>query len=360
MRTLSVALGDRSYPIHVGSGLLGDLSLILPLLVQKRVAIITNETIAPLYLEPLVAAFKSAGVDVVRVVLPDGEQYKNWQTLNLIFDALIEHRCERRTTLVALGGGVVGDMTGFAAATWQRGAPFIQVPTTLLAQVDSSVGGKTAINHPQGKNMIGAFYQPRAVIADLSTLTTLPDRELRAGLAEVVKHGLIRDAQFFEWLEANMDTLLARDPAALEHAVVRCCEIKAEVVALDEREDDLRALLNFGHTFGHAIEAGLGFGTWLHGEAIAAGMVMAADLSQRLGLLGPDAVARVEHLLAKIGLPLAGPVMPPEQYLELMSVDKKARDGALRFIVLDRIGAASIRGDVPANLVRETLHHRVA
>lgn len=360
MRTLSVALGDRSYPIHVGSGLLGDPGLILPLLPQKRVAIITNETIAPLYLEPLVAAFKSAGVDVVRVVLPDGEEHKTWQTLNLIFDALIEHRCERRTTLIALGGGVVGDMTGFAAATWQRGAPFIQVPTTLLAQVDSSVGGKTAINHPQGKNMIGAFYQPRAVIADLSTLKTLPDREMKAGLAEVVKHGLIRDAQFFGWLEANMDGLLARDPAALEHAVVRCCEIKAEVVALDEREDDLRALLNFGHTFGHAIEAGLGFGTWLHGEAIAAGMVMASDLSQRLGLLGPDAAARVERLLAKIGLPVAGPAMPPEQYLELMSVDKKARDGALRFIVLDQIGTAVIRGDVPEKLVRETLHHRVA
>jgi len=360
MRTLSVALGERSYPIHVGSGLLSEPGLILPLLPQKRVAIITNETIAPLYLAPLVEAFKSAGVEVLCVVLPDGEEHKTWQTLNLIFDALIEHRCERRTTLIALGGGVVGDMTGFAAATWQRGAPFIQVPTTLLAQVDSSVGGKTAINHPQGKNMIGAFYQPRAVIADLATLKTLPERELKAGLAEVVKHGLIRDAQFFEWLEANIDALLARDPEALEYAVVRCCEIKAEVVALDEREDDLRALLNFGHTFGHAIEAGLGFGTWLHGEAIAAGMVMAADLSQRLGMLGLDAVARVEHLLAKIGLPVAGPVMPPAQYLELMSVDKKARDGALRFIVLDRIGAASIRGDVPATLVRETLHHRVA
>ncbi len=360
MRTLSVALGDRSYPIHVGSGLLGETGLIAPFLSQKRVAIVTNTTIAPIYLEPLAAAFKSTGVDVVRIVLPDGEEHKNWQTLNLIFDALIEHRCERRTTLIALGGGVIGDMTGFAAATYQRGAPFIQIPTTLLAQVDSSVGGKTAINHPLGKNMIGAFYQPRAVIADLATLNTLPERELKAGLAEVVKHGLIRDAQFFDWLEANVDGLLARDPVALEHAVVRCCGIKAEVVALDEREEDVRALLNFGHTFGHAIEAGLGFGTWLHGEAIAAGMVMAADLSRRLGMLGSDAVARVEHLLAKIGLPVVGPAMIPDRYLELMSVDKKARDGALRFIVLDRIGAASVRGDVPLAVVRETLHHCVA
>ena len=358
MRTLSVALGERSYPIFVGQGLVDNAALIIPLLPQKRAAIVTNTTIAPLYLERLSDALTKLGVAIVPIVLPDGEEHKNWQTLNCIFDALIDHRCERRTALIALGGGVVGDMTGFAAATWQRGAPFIQVPTTLLAQVDSSVGGKTAINHPQGKNMIGAFYQPRAVIADLDTLGTLPDRELKAGLAEVIKHGLIRDADFFQWLEGNIDALLARDPVALEYAVVRCCEIKAEIVALDEREEHVRALLNFGHTFGHAIETGLGFGTWLHGEAIGAGMVMAADLSHRLGALGSTDVSRIERLLLRAGLPVIGPTFASDRYLELMSVDKKARDGGLRFIVLDQIGAASIRSNVPSTTVTSTLKAR--
>lgn len=358
MRTVSVSLGERSYPIHVGSGLLRNPELIVPLLPQKRAAIITNTTIALLYLGPFSAMLQTAGVDVVPVVLPDGEDHKTWQTLNLIFDELIARRCERRTTLIGLGGGVIGDMAGFAAATWQRGAPFMQVPTTLLAQVDSSVGGKTAINHPLGKNMIGAFYQPRVVVTDLDVLATLPDRELKAGLAEVIKHGLIRDAGFFEWLEANIEKLLARDASALEHAVVRCCEIKAEVVAMDEREEDVRAWLNFGHTFGHAIESGLGFGTWLHGEAIAAGMMIAAELSLRLGKLGTGDVERVERLLVRAGLPVQGPGFPFSRYLELMSVDKKARDGALRFILLDGLGKAIVANDIPVETVSAALRRR--
>ncbi|MBM3345523.1 MAG: 3-dehydroquinate synthase [Betaproteobacteria bacterium] len=360
MRTLIVALGERSYPIRIGSGFLRDVSLITPLLPQKRVAVVTNTTIAPLYLSGLRAALEAAGVAVVPVILPDGEQYKTWETLNLIFDALIEHRCERRTTLIALGGGVVGDMTGFAAATWQRGAPFIQMPTTLLAQVDSSVGGKTAINHPHGKNMIGAFYQPLAVCADLEPLQTLPLRELRAGLAEVIKHGLIRDAAFFEWLEANIDALLARDPAALEHAVVRSCEIKAAIVAEDERELEVRALLNFGHTFGHAIEAGLGYGDWLHGEAIGAGMIMAADLSRELGYLDAAEVARIQALIGRAGLPVTGPKLPRARYLEHMSVDKKTRDGATRFVVLERLGSARIQTGVAQAIVEGVLARRIA
>ena len=360
MRTLGVALGDRSYPIHVGSGIAQNADLIVPLLPQRRAMVVTNTIIAPLYLDGLTGTLKSAGVDVVPVVLPDGEAHKTWQTLNLIFDALIEHRCERRTTLIALGGGVVGDMTGFAAACWQRGAPFIQMPTTLLAQVDSSVGGKTAINHPHGKNMIGAFYQPQAVIADMATLNTLPERELKAGLAEVIKYGLIRDPVFLEWLESNLDKMLARDTAALEHAVIRSCELKAEIVALDERENDVRALLNFGHTFGHAIEAGLGYGDWLHGEAVGAGMVMAAELSQAIGLIGAADVARVEALVRRAGLPVAGPAIPAERYLEHMSLDKKVRDGVLRFIVLEKPGSAVIRSDIPARIVSEVLARRTA
>ena len=355
MRTIGVDLGDRSYPIHVGPSLISDASLITPLLAQKRVAVVTNATIAPLYLERLTSQLQAAGVAVIPIVLPDGEEYKTWQTLNSIFDALIANRCERRTTLIALGGGVIGDLTGFAAATWQRGAPFIQIPTTLLAQVDSSVGGKTAINHPGGKNMIGAFYQPRAVLADLDSLKTLPERELKAGLAEVIKYGFIRDAAFLTWIEDNIDNLLARDVAALEHAVVRSCEIKAEIVALDEREDDIRAVLNFGHTFGHAIEAGLGYGQWLHGEAIAAGMVMAVDLSVRLGMLAAKETERVRRLMQRTGLPVAGPVLPGSRYVDLMSVDKKVKDGALRFIVLESIGTAKIRSDVPADTVLATL-----
>ena len=358
MRTLNVSLGDRSYPIHIGTGLIGDGSRIVPLLAQKRVAVVTNVTIAPLYLKRVTSSLAAAGVDVVPITLPDGEQYKTWETLNLIFDALIEHRCERRTTLIALGGGVVGDMTGFAAATWQRGAPFIQVPTTLLAQVDSSVGGKTAINHPHGKNMIGAFYQPRAVLADLDSLKTLPERELKAGIAEVIKHGLIRDAAFFDWLETNMDGLLARDAAALEHAVLRSCEIKSALVAEDEREMDVRALLNFGHTFGHAIEAGLGYGDWLHGEAVGAGMMMAADLSHQLGHLSAADVSRIEKLIARAGLPVKGPAFGRDRYWEHMSVDKKTRDGAIRFVVLEKLGSARIQGGVSEAVVNRVLDGR--
>ena len=355
MRTLDVALGARSYPIHVGAGLLGDASLILPHLKQRKVAVVTNTTVAPLYLARLRGSLEAAGVKVIDIVLPDGEEHKNWGTLNLVFDALLEHRCERGTTLIALGGGVVGDMTGFAAASYQRGAPFIQMPTTLLAQVDSSVGGKTAINHPRGKNMIGAFYQPRAVIADMETLRTLPKRELQAGLAEVIKHGAIRDAEFFAWLESNIEALLEGNAEALSHAVVRSCEIKAAVVAIDEREEGLRAQLNFGHTFGHAIETGFGYGTWLHGEAVALGMVMAADLSARLGMITPADADRLTRLIARAGLPVEIKGMSADRFMELMSHDKKAQEGKLRFVLLEDIGSATVRADVSPAMLAETL-----
>jgi 3-dehydroquinate synthase len=355
MQTVRVALAERGYPIHIGAGLLDRADLLVPLLPQRRVAVVTNETVAPLYLDRLVRALGGAGVACVPIVLPDGEAHKNWPTLNKVFDALLGERCDRKTAIVALGGGVVGDLAGFAAATYQRGVPFVQVPTTLLAQVDSSVGGKTAINHPLGKNMIGAFHQPLAVLADMDTLATLPPDELRAGLAEVIKHGAIRDAAFFEWLEANLDALLRLDRNALAHAVKRSVEIKAEVVALDERETGPRALLNFGHTFGHAIEAGLGFGAWLHGHAVAAGMVMAADLSARLGSIDRAAAGRLRRLVERAGLPVAGPALGPERYLDLMAVDKKAEAGRIRFILLDRLGAARIVERVPADALRATL-----
>jgi 3-dehydroquinate synthase len=361
MQTLTVNLGERAYPILIGHGLLGRAELILPHLPQRQVAIITNTTVGPLYLERLSQPLQAQGVTVVPVVLPDGEQYKNAATLNQIYDALLTHRCERKTTLIALGGGVIGDLTGFAAATYLRGVPFIQVPTTLLAQVDSSVGGKTGINHPLGKNMIGAFYQPRLVLADTATLETLPDRELSAGLAEVIKYGLIRDLPFFEWLERSMEKLLARDPEALAYAIRRSCENKAEVVAADEREGGIRALLNLGHTFGHAIEAGLGYGNWLHGEAVAAGTVMAADLSRRLGWLAEADVARIRALFQRARLPTTAPDLGPETYLELMGLDKKVENGRIRFVLLKRIGEAILHGDVPPALLEETLrgfvHH---
>ncbi|MBI2319022.1 MAG: 3-dehydroquinate synthase [Betaproteobacteria bacterium] len=295
------------------------------------------------------------GIQSLQIALPDGEAYKNWETLNSIYERLLEARCDRQTAVIALGGGVVGDIAGFAAATFQRGVPFIQVPTTLLAQVDASVGGKTAINHPRGKNMIGAFYQPLSVLADTDTLASLPGRELRAGLAEVIKHGLIRDAGLFEWLEANLERLLAREPAALAHAVFRCCQIKAEVVAADERETGERALLNFGHTFGHAIENAMGYGVWLHGEAVAAGMVLAAELSRRLGRLPAADAQRVAGIIARAGLPTSVEGIPAQQFAALMGVDKKALAGNIRFIVLDRLGAASICGDVPAAVLSATL-----
>jgi 3-dehydroquinate synthase len=298
---------------------------------------------------------RSVGIDADGIVLPDGEATKNWETLNRIFDALLARRAERSTTLVALGGGVIGDLVGFAAATYQRGVPFIQVPTTLLAQVDSSVGGKTGINHPLGKNMIGAFYQPRLVLADTDTLNTLPDRELSAGLAEVIKYGLIRDLPFFEWLETSIERLLRREPAALAEAIERSCRAKAEVVAADERESGLRALLNLGHTFGHAIEAGTGYGSWLHGEAVAAGSVVAAELSRRLGWLSGADVERIKALFARARLPVLGPALALDRYLDLMSVDKKVAEGRIRYVLLRRIGDALVHGDTPEPDVRAAI-----
>jgi 3-dehydroquinate synthase len=356
MQTVRIALGERSYDIHIGAGLLARPELIAAVLPQPRVAVVTNTTVAPLFLDALSAGFARAQIGVVPVVLPDGEQHKNWETLNLVYDALLANRCDRGTTIVALGGGVIGDIAGFAAATYQRGVSLVQVPTTLLAQVDSSVGGKTGINHPRGKNMIGAFHQPSVVLADMDVLKTLPERELRAGLAEVIKHGAIRDAAFFAWLEANLGRLLAREPEALAHAVRRSVEIKAEVVALDERESGPRALLNFGHTFGHAIETGLGYGEWLHGEAVAAGMVMAADLSRRVGGIDAPAFERLRALVARAGLPVAAPAgIDADRFLDLMSVDKKARAGRLRLVLLERLGAAYIADDIPPAALRATL-----
>ena len=360
MQTLRVELGERAYPIHIGERLLSDAGLVTPHLDLPKAAIVTNTTVAPLYLPQLAEALRALRVDVIGIVLEDGERYKDWATLNRIYDALLEHRCDRKTALVALGGGVIGDLAGFAAATYMRGIPFIQVPTTLLAQVDSSVGGKTGINHPLGKNMIGAFYQPRLVLADTAALASLPPRELSAGLAEVIKHGLIRDEAFVTWLEQNVELLRACDPPALAHAVYRCCQIKAAVVAEDERESGVRALLNFGHTFGHAIESGLGYGNWLHGEAVATGMAMGADLSRRMGFIAQADVERILALLKRAGLPTTRPGIAPARLLELMALDKKTEGGKLRFVLLDRIGAASIRAEVPAALLQETMAACVA
>ncbi|HKY02998.1 MAG TPA: 3-dehydroquinate synthase [Burkholderiales bacterium] len=322
---------------------------------DAKAAIVSNATVAPLYLKQVETSFRTGGVQTMSVVLPDGEEYKNWETLNRIFDGLLENRADRRTVLVALGGGVIGDMTGFAASAFMRGVPFIQIPTTLLAQVDSSVGGKTGINHPLGKNMIGAFHQPLAVIADIDTLKTLPDRELSAGLAEIIKHAAIRDLDYFSWLELNMDALRARSAEALTYAITRSIEIKAEIVALDERESGPRALLNFGHTFGHAIEAGMGYGTWLHGEAVGAGMVMAAELSRRLGMIDEVASRRLRNLIERAGLPILGPDLGVERYLELMAVDKKAQAGQIRFVLLEALGQAAMRDATHEMVVRETL-----
>lgn len=355
MRTLNVELADRSYPIRIGSGVLADSGLILPYLKSKRVAVVTNDVVGPLYLADFVAGLQKQGISVTQIVLPDGEAHKDWPTLNLIFDGLLSEHCDRSTTLIALGGGVVGDMVGFAAATYQRGVPFIQVPTTLLSQVDSSVGGKTAINHPLGKNMIGAFYQPKLVLADTSVLNTLPDRELRAGMAEIIKYGLIRDLPFLEWIESNLERLMARDPAALAEAVERSCRNKAEVVAADETEQGERATLNLGHTFGHAIETGLGYGAWLHGEAVAAGAVMAADLSRRLGWLSDADVARVREIHLRAGLPVKGAPLGADRYLELMAHDKKVSDGTLRLVLLKQIGRAVITSEATNSDIRASI-----
>ncbi|MFM0333759.1 3-dehydroquinate synthase [Paraburkholderia strydomiana] len=342
MITVNVELGERAYPIHIGADLIGQTALFAPHIAGNSVTIVTNTTVDPLYGDTLRASLAPLGKQVSTVVLPDGEAHKNLETLNLIFDALLGSRADRKTTLIALGGGVIGDMTGFAAACYMRGVPFIQVPTTLLSQVDSSVGGKTGINHPLGKNMIGAFYQPQAVIADIGALRTLPARELAAGVAEVIKTGAIADAGFFRWIEANVEALNRCEPEALAEAVKRSCEIKASVVAQDEREGGLRAILNFGHTFGHAIEAGLGYGEWLHGEAVGCGMVMAADLSVRLGYLDEASRKRLVDVIVAAHLPTRAPALGESRYVELMQVDKKAEAGAIKFILLKRFGETLI------------------
>ena len=358
LQKVAISLGDRSYDIHIGSGLLAQPDTFAGLPKAQAAMIVTNDTIAPLYEAQLRAALTPHYKQVHTVVLPDGEAHKDWQTLNLIFDALLAKGCDRKTVLFALGGGVIGDMTGFAAASYMRGVPFVQVPTTLLSQVDSSVGGKTAINHPLGKNMIGAFYQPVRVVCDLDTLKTLPERELSAGLAEVIKYGPIADMDFLAWIEANIAELMAREPAALAHAVKRSCEIKAWVVGQDERESGLRAILNFGHTFGHAIEAGLGFGTWLHGEAVGCGMVMAAELSQRLGKVDAAFVTRLKTLIARADLPVRGPVLRADDnaldYIEHMRLDKKAVGGDIQFVVIDGPGQAAVQGASDA-VVRDVI-----
>ena len=351
---LDVDLGDRSYPILIGRGLIRDGSTIAGGLRGREALVVTNETLAPLWLEAVLAGLGGARTD--HLVLPDGERHKNLATLERIFDALLDRRHSRRTTLVALGGGVVGDLTGFAAACYQRGVDFVQVPTTLLAQVDSSVGGKTAVNHPRGKNMIGAFHQPRRVIIDTDVLATLPDREYAAGLAEVIKYGCIRDAAFLAWLEGSLDALRARQPDALIHAIRRSCELKAEIVAEDEREAGLRAILNFGHTFGHAIETHTRYETWLHGEAVGAGMVLAAELSVRRGSLAPGEARRIRDLVARAGLPVRPPAdLAPARFVELMGVDKKVVDGRLRLITLAGAGHATIVDDVPAAVLEATI-----
>ena len=356
MQTITVNLTpERSYPIHIGDDLLSQLNLILSHLPQKKVAIVTNTTVAALYMEKLRISLENHGVTSVPIILLDGEKYKNWQTLNLIFDALLTNRCERNTTVIALGGGVIGDLAGFAAATYLRGVPFIQIPTTLLAQVDSSVGGKTGINHLLGKNMIGAFYQPRMVLIDTGTLNSLPEREFQSGIAEIIKYGLIRDLVFFEWLENNMGKLLARDSNILNEAIQKSCQNKTEIVAADEREKNVRALLNLGHTFGHAIENGMGYGVWLHGEAIAAGTLLAAELSQRMGMINKTEVDRIRGLYLRTSLPVIAPNLGPEKYLRLMELDKKVESGKIRFILLKEIGEATICSDVPMTMLTETL-----
>ena len=353
VKRLDLDLGERSYPIVIGQGLLGHFDL-TPWVRGSQVLVVTNETIEPLYLESLLGSLPGKTVD--SVVLPDGERHKNWQTLNLIFDGLLSKRHTRKTTLIALGGGVVGDMTGFAAACYQRGVDFIQIPTTLLSQVDSSVGGKTGINHPLGKNMIGAFHQPGVVLIDTDTLKSLPPREFSAGLAEVIKYGLIREPAFLRWLDEHLDDVVALDPLALSEAIYRSCACKAEVVALDEREGGLRAILNLGHTFGHAIETYTGYSEWLHGEAVAVGMLMAADLSARLGWLSAEDVARIQTLLQRSALPLLPPKgMMPDDFLRLMAVDKKNVDGRLRLVLMRTLGRAEITDDVAQVVLRQTL-----
>lgn len=350
---LTVKLEDRSYPIYIGQDLLKQRELLLPHLKSRQVCIVTNETVAPLYLERL----KSVLFDyqVQTVILPDGEKYKTLDTVGLIYDSLLAQNFSRSSTLIALGGGVIGDMTGFAAATYQRGVNYIQVPTTLLAQVDSSVGGKTGVNRPLGKNMVGAFYQPKCVIADIATLNTLADRELKAGLAEVIKYGLINNVDFYAWIEQNLSLLLTRDVDALKHAILISCAEKARIVASDEKEEGIRAILNFGHTFGHAIETATGYSEWLHGEAVATGMIMAADLSWRMGLLEKADAEKIKKLITASGLPAVPPDIDAQTFLKLMSKDKKAEQGQIKFILLEAIGKARIAANVNADLLNRTL-----
>ncbi|UTF61658.1 3-dehydroquinate synthase [Gilvimarinus sp. DA14] len=355
MHSLKVELGERSYPIYIGEGLFSP-EYLTPHIHGRQVCVVTNETVAPLYLQTLLEALSGGGYTLETVVLPDGEKHKNLETLNLVFDGLLQARFNRQCTLIALGGGVIGDMAGFAAACYQRGVKFIQIPTTLLSMVDSSVGGKTGVNHPLGKNMIGAFYQPQAVLADVSVLKSLPVRELAAGVAEVIKYGLICDASFFVWLEENIARVMAGDTDALAYCVVRSCEDKAKVVAEDEREGGVRAILNLGHTFGHAIETAQGYGNWLHGEAVAAGMMMAVDLSQRMGNVPADLVERTRSLLLAARLPTIAPAdMSNDDFLTLMAVDKKAMDGGLRLVLLEALGKAVVTADFDAQLLEQTL-----
>ncbi|MBS9443436.1 3-dehydroquinate synthase [Photorhabdus heterorhabditis] len=358
MEKIIVTLGERSYPITIAQGLFDDPSAFAPLEADQQVMLVTNQTLAPLYLAKVKATLQQAGVRVDEIILPDGEQYKSLSILDDVFSALLENNHGRDTTLIALGGGVIGDLTGFAAACYQRGVRFIQVPTTLLAQVDSSVGGKTAVNHPLGKNMIGAFYQPVSVMVDLNCLQTLPARELSSGLAEVIKYGIILDSEFFSWLEDNMDKLLALDNKAMAYCIRRCCELKAEVVAADEKElSGLRALLNLGHTFGHAIETEMGYGIWLHGEAVAAGMVMAAKTAQLAGNFSEQDTQRIIRLLRRANLPVHGPQnMPPETYLPHMMRDKKVIAGKLRLILPTAIGKAGLCSDIRHDCVLEAIH----
>ena len=355
MQTLHIQLKERTYPIYIGEGLLSQIQLIEPHLKQKHVAIVTNTTVAPLYLESLLSLLKQHGIKAFPIILPDGESYKNQETLNLIYDALLKEKCERTVTLIALGGGVIGDITGYAAATYLRGVPFIQIPTTLLSQVDSSVGGKTGINHPMGKNMIGAFYQPQCVIADIDTLKTLPSREFSAGMAEIIKYGLIRDQEFFNWLEKNIEGLMKLNPSLLIETIERSCQNKADVVEIDEHESGIRATLNLGHTFGHAIENVMGYGIWLHGEAVATGMVMAAHLSKLMGWLKDAEFNRIVKLLKEAKLPIDPPKISEDQYLHLMSMDKKVVDGKIRLVLQKGIGDSVITSDYDVNHLKTTL-----
>ncbi len=355
MITLNVDLGERSYPIYIGTELLAQADLLTQHISGNSALIVTNETVAPLYLDKVKQHLAAIKHDVV--ILPDGEQFKNLDVLNQIYDALLSNQFDRNTTLIALGGGVIGDITGFAAATYQRGVNLIQIPTTLLSQVDSSVGGKTAVNHKLGKNMIGAFYQPKAVIADTNTLNTLDDRQLSSGIAEVIKYGLIRDTEFHNWLKEHMRALLHRDPTALAYAIERSCQNKAEVVSADEKESGQRAMLNFGHTFGHAIETGMGYGEWLHGEAVATGMIMAAILSCKLGNITEETVAEIRHLIESAKLPTHAPeALTAKGFKKLMAIDKKVQDGKIRFILLKAIGDAYITDDYDDSYLTDCIH----